>query len=337
MNVHLRHAALAIVAVAGLTCLGGTAAIAQESIVGTWTGVIDQQPAGPASSYTGEFTFTSPTSGTSSYPSLKCGGTLSGGGSGTTYRFRETITFGRVTPTTEGCIDGNIEIGLNGGRMSFRWTGSFDGQSIVATGTLQKRGYTGKRFYHMFAKSWIDGPAITEPTWHARKISMDVNTTPQQAAAGTAFDYKIYQTFGVEVEFVNGMIVNAQFTSGSRQQLANTTFGLPGQVRMTGENVAVSPDKTRVVFERRIEGNPHSIIKAADVAAAQAVADSWGLSLPATNIKIHSVLRLTVTANGATPEGEGSAFPTHSFWIRENGTDRLFKVQPQVQPSQYFR
>ncbi len=337
MNANLRHAALAIVAVTGLTCLGGTAASTQDSIVGTWNGVIEQQPAGPASSYAAEFTFTSPTSGTSRYPSLNCGGTLSGGGSGGTYRFRESITYGRATPTTGGCIDGSVEIVLNGARMSIRWTGSWQGQSVVASGTLGRPGYTGKRFYHMFAKSWIDGPAITEPTWAARKISMDVNTEPRQASAGAAFDYKIYQAFGVETELVNGRIVSAVFTSGSRQQLANTTFGLRGEVHVTGETATVSPDKTRVVFERRIEGNPHIMIKAIDIAAAEAVARSWGLNLPATNIKIYSVLRLTVTADGATPDGEGSAFPTHSFWIRENQADRLFKVQRQVQPSQYFR
>jgi len=333
MHVGLRHSALAILAVTGLTCLGA-GVTAQDSIVGTWTGTIDQTG---APSYPGEFTFTSATSGTSRYPSLKCGGTLSGGQSGNTYRFRESITYGRATPTTDGCVDGNIEMVVTGDSMSFRWSGSWQGQSISASGRLSRPGYTGTRYHHMFVKSWIDGPAITEPTWAARKISMDVNTEPRQAAAGTAFDYKIYQEFGAETEFANGRIVNAIFTNGSKRALANTTFGLRGEVRVTTDSVTVSPDKTRAVFERRIEGNPNMLIKAADVAAAEAVARSWGWDLPATNIKIYNVLRLTVTATGATPEGEGSAFPTHFFWIRENQTDRLFKVQAQVQPSQYFR
>lgn len=199
------------------------------------------------------------------------------------------------------------------------------------------RGFTGKRFYHLFAKSWINGPAITEPTWAARKIKMDVNVEPTQAMAGSAFDYKIYQSFGVETEFVDGKIVRATFVSGSKQQLANTTFGFRGEVRVTHDEVSISPDKTRVVFERRIEGNPHIIIKAADLAAAEAVARSWGLDLPATDIKIYNRLRLTVTAEGATPFGEGSAFPTHYFWIRDSSGERRFGVQPQVQPSKYFR
>jgi hypothetical protein len=198
------------------------------------------------------------------------------------------------------------------------------------------RGFTGKRFYRMFAKSWIDGPAITEPSWAARKIKMDVNVEPQQPMAGTAFDYKIYQSFDVEVEFVNGKIVSAVFIPGTKTQLANTTFGLRGEVRVTDYDPVVSPDKTRVLFQRRIEGNPHMMIKAADAAFAEAVARSWGLNLPATNIKIYNVLRLTVTADGATPDGEGSSFPTHYFWIREKQSDRRFKVQRQVQPSQYF-
>jgi putative transposon-encoded protein len=199
------------------------------------------------------------------------------------------------------------------------------------------KGYTGKRFYHMFSKSWIDGPAITEPSWAARKIKMDVNVEPQQALAGAAFDYKIYQSFGVETEFVDGKIVNAVFVPGSEQQLANTTFGLHGEVRVTINDVTVTSDKTSVVFKRRIEGNPHIIIKAVDMAFAEAVARSWGLNLPATDITIYSELRLTVTADGATPYGEGSSFPTHYFWIREKQSDRRFSVQRQVQPSQYFR
>lgn len=336
MKTTLRYAALSLVVLGGAV-LAAAPDVAQTEITGTWTGVLNQTPAGTASAFQTEFVFTSAMSGTSRYPSLNCGGTLSGSGSGGRYRYTETITSRRATATTDGCIDGIVDITISGNTMHVQWSGSWQGERILAGGTLQRRGYTGKRFQHMFVKSWIDGPAITEGTWHARKISMDVNAEPRQAAAGTAFDYKIYQAFGAETEFADGRIVNAAFTSGSRQQLANTTFGLPGQVRVTNENVAISGDRTRVVFERRIEGNPHILIKAADLAGAEAIANSWGLNLPATNIRIYSVLRLTVTAESAIPEGEGSPFPTHDFWIRENQTDRRFKRQPQVQPSQYFR
>ncbi len=226
-------------------------------------------------------------------------------------------------------------------------TGSYNDRVLAWEGCLKAfitdveaaipKGYTGKRFYHMFAKSWINGKEITEPSWTARKIGLDVNFEPQQAMAGAAFDYKIYQSFGVEVEFVDGKIVNAGFIPGSDLELANTTFGLRGEVSVTRDDFKVSSDKASVVFERRIEGNPNMIIKAVDLAAAEAVARSWGLDLPATDIKIYNVLRLTVTADGATPYGEGSSFPTHYFWIREKQSDRRFWVQKQVQPSQYFR
>jgi hypothetical protein len=98
---------LAVIAAAGLI-LPAVPADAADSIVGKWVGTLYQQPAASSSSYPGEFVLTSPTSGTSRYPSLNCGGNLSGDESGGVYRFRESIVQGRATATTGGCIDGNI-------------------------------------------------------------------------------------------------------------------------------------------------------------------------------------------------------------------------------------
>ena len=113
-------------------------ALAADSIVGKWVGTLYQQPAGTSSSYQGEFTLTSPNSGTSSYPSLNCGGDLSGGESGGIYRFRESIVTRRVTPTSGGCIDGNIEMVASGDTMTFHWRGYWEGQNIVVSGTLRR-------------------------------------------------------------------------------------------------------------------------------------------------------------------------------------------------------
>ena len=114
--------------------LAGNLARAQ-SIVGTWSGTIQQPGSG---SYAGEMTFDSPTSGSSRYPSLGCGGTLSGGGSGGVYRFRETITYGRATATTGGCIDGQIDLSIHGNRMSWSWSGSWQGKGYSASASLQR-------------------------------------------------------------------------------------------------------------------------------------------------------------------------------------------------------
>ena len=128
---------LAVIAAAGLI-LPAVSADAADSIVGKWVGTLYQQPAASSSSYPGEFVLTSPTSGTSRYPSLNCGGNLSGDESGGVYRFRESIVQGRATATTGGCIDGNIEMIVSGNTMTLRWSGSWNGQSYLVTGTLRR-------------------------------------------------------------------------------------------------------------------------------------------------------------------------------------------------------
>ncbi len=128
---------LAIIATASLI-LFAIPADAADSIVGKWVGALYQQPVASSSSYPGEFILTSPTSGTSRYPSLNCGGNLSGGESGGVYHFHESIVQGRATATTGGCIDGNIEMIVSGNTMTLRWSGSWNGQDYVVTGTLRR-------------------------------------------------------------------------------------------------------------------------------------------------------------------------------------------------------
>ena len=108
---------------------------AADPIVGTWSGTVDQPGAG---SYAAVMELTAPDGGSSDYPSLNCGGSLSGGGSGGVYNFRETITYGRATETSGGCIDGNIRMVLQGNRMFWEWTGSWQGESVYASGKFTR-------------------------------------------------------------------------------------------------------------------------------------------------------------------------------------------------------
>ena len=124
-------AALAVALSVAVHALGGQAA----DIVGSWTGTIDDSL---GQSYNGVMTFTSPERGSSDYPSLECGGRLSGSESDGVYRFTETITRGRATETSGGCIDGRIEMTIDGDTMMWRWLGSWQGQSITASATFRR-------------------------------------------------------------------------------------------------------------------------------------------------------------------------------------------------------
>jgi len=119
-------------------CLWSSISLAQD-VVGTWTGTVDQPGSG---SYGIVMTIASPSGGTTEYSSLSCGGSLSGGGSGGVYNFRETITHGRVGQKARGgCIDGNIKVVLSGSdRMFWEWTGSYQGKSYYASGKLSRSG-----------------------------------------------------------------------------------------------------------------------------------------------------------------------------------------------------
>lgn len=128
----MKRARLAVLLVLAAACVPPAAA---QSVVGTWTGTVQQAGEAP---YPAEMTLTSPSSGSSNYPSLNCGGTLSGGGSGGVYRFRESITHGRATATSGGCIDGTIEMVVRGNGMQWSWSGSWQGKSYSASATLQR-------------------------------------------------------------------------------------------------------------------------------------------------------------------------------------------------------
>ena len=101
---------------------------AEEAIVGTWKGTVDQVD---SASYPTVMKITSATGGTIDYPTLNCGGTVSGSGAGARYKFIERIKQGGTN-----CIDaGTIRIVLTGpNTMKWEWTGF----GYRATATLRR-------------------------------------------------------------------------------------------------------------------------------------------------------------------------------------------------------
>jgi len=75
------------------------------------------------------------------YPSLSCGGSLSGGGSGGVYHYSETITYGLVDSENKGCITGgSIRVVLQGEGVFWEWKGRHESQDIYASGKLYRVG-----------------------------------------------------------------------------------------------------------------------------------------------------------------------------------------------------
>lgn len=106
------------------------AARAQDP-TGTWTGTVDQPGWG---SYGVVMRLESDQGGTTDYPDIPCSGSLSGGGSGGVYTFTETITAYR-----DKCVDnGRIRFVVQGDNAYWEWTGSQDGVSYFASGTLHR-------------------------------------------------------------------------------------------------------------------------------------------------------------------------------------------------------
>ena len=55
------------------------------------------------------------------------------------YRFKETITSGRATDTSGGCIDGQITMIRQGAIVEWQWSGSWKGKGYSASGTFYRR------------------------------------------------------------------------------------------------------------------------------------------------------------------------------------------------------
>ena len=184
--------------------------------------------------------------------------------------------------------------------------------------------FSGKRVYRLTAKSWIDPSVLDEFTFVKWKIRLSANEEPVAPQASARFDYKLFQTFTAEVVFEGGKVKAAQFVPNSEDQRANTTLRLPGAVKTTQRQVVIAADGFSADFTRTIEGRPNLVILIPDI------------SLLGSLKPIENTLKLHVTAAGAIPTGEGTAFPSHKFWIHERSQDRMFDSRRQVQPSEYF-
>lgn len=117
--------------------LSPTAAASAQSIVGTWSGTVTQAGYG---SFPVSMVLSSGQSGTITYPSLNCSGTLSGGPNGSSSIFTETITIGQASETTDGCLSGGtITMTASGGdSMSWEWIGAYGGETYRVSGTLSR-------------------------------------------------------------------------------------------------------------------------------------------------------------------------------------------------------
>ena len=116
-------------------------ALAQESIVGTWTGTVVQGEQTFATTYT----FVSPRGGVSRYPGVPCGGILAGGPKGDGFEYSETITWGTLEEKPEGCINGTMRMAVDGDTMTLAWNGSHNGQALTAAGELRRVGVKAKK------------------------------------------------------------------------------------------------------------------------------------------------------------------------------------------------
>ena len=120
------------------TLRGVPSSLAADPIVGTWRGTVDQPGYG---SYEAVMTLDSPGGGAMEYPSLNCGGSLSGGGSGGVYRYTETISYGLADAEGKGCITGgSVRVVLQGEGVFWEWNGSYESKDYYASGKLYRVG-----------------------------------------------------------------------------------------------------------------------------------------------------------------------------------------------------
>ena len=144
---HLGLAAVAAV-LASLTFIAGAGAqdedssdiagTLQDAIVGTWTGQAAQPETDP---FNVRLTFVSPKGGVSRYPgSPPCGGMLVGDRKGDNYEYQELITYGGTDEKTDGCLNGNMKLTVNGETMKYEWSANYNGQDYSSSGELKRIG-----------------------------------------------------------------------------------------------------------------------------------------------------------------------------------------------------
>ena len=105
---------------------------------GSWTGSIEQ--VGRGSPYPIEITLTAK-GGKTSYPGQNCVGKLVRvAASGDYAFFLETITSGKLDPTTKaGCLDGSLTLHKGSDDLVMTWMTGYNDKAVVAYGSLQPK------------------------------------------------------------------------------------------------------------------------------------------------------------------------------------------------------
>jgi len=112
----------------------------QPAYVGTWTGEATDIQGAQVTKYPVVMTL-GRTGGMIEYPSLKCGGRLTGIGQSSPYVFFiETITHGGLdeAASSEGCIAGAITVRITGDKLGWGWVGVYGGNAISANAVLSR-------------------------------------------------------------------------------------------------------------------------------------------------------------------------------------------------------
>lgn len=114
-----------------------TQAVSQvHSVQGTWTGTASQNTGGTG--YQVVMTLTKH-GGTTDYPSLNCGGTLTQVGTADGFVFYvESITRGGLNSGGD-CIDGTITVALTGEELAWGWVGHHESDVYVAWSKLSRK------------------------------------------------------------------------------------------------------------------------------------------------------------------------------------------------------
>ena len=129
-----------VIGVSLVVSLTQSAWAGNANLSGHWTGEMRQVDPDLESRYAMALSLKG-SGGTTSYPSLKCGGSLEkiGDAAGGYVIFREKITYGALNSDVErGCIDGLLIVTQRDGKLVLGWFAAFDGLPALASAVLEK-------------------------------------------------------------------------------------------------------------------------------------------------------------------------------------------------------
>jgi hypothetical protein len=232
-------------------------------------------------------------------------------------------------------LDQEVEqINQHAESINAEWTGLLTTFVADAQAALDDQGFTGKKVYRLTAKTWINATDVTEQTLRGVKFRLQGNNRPSGPYLNGDNDFKLFQTFTVQVDFEKGKVKHAQFLKDSLQAKVGSTYMLvpsaplkvgpyKGVIYVTNQKIEQAEDGKSVKFTRTVEGRPNLMILYPDYF------DPFASTNFAT---IYNTLDIKVTAGDPEVDGSGSNFPSHMFWLG----DQLFHEQEQEQPSEFF-